>query len=217
MVIVVNKDTPSFDEEWLNVDYATKTLLSHLELSTRFAELRQKWKLRGVALNTAEDLILCYYDSFRIVVIPTLTPSTAHCIAEQYQKLYEEIRGTSDRLRLKKQKLGVGLNVENFQKYTQDAFSRLAVDLTSWIDFHYLAAKYSLRPETFTEHVVALLTKVKVHGEISHSWNGVNEADVIRCLTPFVACAVASAIPKNAPREGGFLNVRSSYDHIGIS
>ncbi len=205
LVIVVNKDSPSLGEEdWLDVEYATKTMLSHLELSPAFADLRQKWQHRGVQLNTAEDLISCYYSSFRIVVIPTLTPGTVHSIAMQYQKLYQEIRDTSERLRARKHKLGVDLNVESFQKYTQDAFGRLAKDLTSWIDFHYMGMKYSPRPQTFTEHVTALLQKVREHGEVSLSRDNVQEADVLSCLTPFIACTIASAIPKNVSQESKF-------------
>ena len=201
LVIVINKDVPSSDEAWLDVEHATKTLLAHLELSTAFAELREKWMLRGTVLNTAEDLILCYYDSFRIVCIPTLTSRTTHTIALQYQKLYEEVRKTSDRLRQKKLNLGMNLNVESFGKYMEHALRRLAKDLTSWIDFHYMAMKGTRRPQTFTDHVVALLTKLKQHNEqVSNS--NIQETDVINRLTPFIACVIASRIPKGESREG---------------
>lgn len=211
LIIVVNKDVPSSDEVWLDVTFATRTFLSHLELSTAFAELREKWRLRGTVLNTAEDLILCYYDSFRIVCIPTLTSKTAHTIAVQYQKLYQEVRDASDRLRKKKLKLAVNLNVESFGKYMEDAFRRLAKDLTSWIDFHYMAMKHTQRPKTFTEHVVALLAKVKGYNEQIRNVD-VQEADIINRLTPFIACAVASSIPKGGSREGKWLRRSLRFD-----
>ena len=34
LIIVINKDVTSLDEKWLDVKYATKTLLKYLELST---------------------------------------------------------------------------------------------------------------------------------------------------------------------------------------
>ena len=197
----MNKDVPSSEQAWLDVEYATKRLLAHLELSTAFAELREKWRLRGTTLRTAEDLILCYYDSFRIVCIPTLTPETTHTIAVQYNKLYQEIQNTSERMRKKKLKLGMKLNVEKFSKYMQDALRRMAKDLTSWIDFHYMAIKYTERPVTFSEHVAALLAKLREHREQESKGGNVQEAEIVSRLTPFVACAIASSIPKSSRKE----------------
>ncbi|KAL9038723.1 MAG: hypothetical protein Q9214_005168, partial [Letrouitia sp. 1 TL-2023] len=116
------------------------------------------------------------------------------------RKFNQEVRDTSDRLRKKKLKLGMNLHVESFAKYMEDALRRPAKDLTSWIDFHYMAMKHTQRPKTFTEHVVALLTKVKEHSEQVGSTK-VQEADIINRLTPFIACAVASSISKGGSKE----------------
>ncbi|KAH7382108.1 hypothetical protein BKA64DRAFT_713345 [Cadophora sp. MPI-SDFR-AT-0126] len=206
LIIVVNKDVPSADKEWLDVDYATKTLLSHLELSPAFAELRKIWKTRGKILTTAEDLIHCYYDSFRIICIPSLTPSTTQTIADQYRKLYDEIRKSSDKLRKKKVQVGMNLDVGSFNKYMETAFSRLAKDLTSSIDFHYMAFKDADRPSKFREHVTNLLVKLKVDREtttyepesISGDLESVPEAALLDQITPFIACCIVAKIPRVA-------------------
>ena len=205
LVIVVNKDVPSEDEEWLDVDYATKTLLSHLELSPAFAELRETWKTRGKILTTAEDLIHCYYDSFRIICIPSLTPGTTQTIAVQYRKLYDEIRKSSDKLRQKKVQVRMNLDVGSFNKYMENAFSRLAKDLTSSIDFHYMASKDTDRPVKFREHLANLLVKLKVQGEMTDTkeiqtedLENVPEAALLDRITPFIACCIASKIPSGA-------------------
>lgn len=207
LIIVVNKDVPSADKEWLDVNYATKTLLSHLELSPRFAELREVWKTRGKVLKTAEDLIHCYYDSFRIICIPSLEPSTAQTIAVQYRKLYDEIRKSSDKLRKKKIQVGMNLDVGSFTKYMENAFSRLAKDLTSSIDFHYMASKDTDRPSKFREHVTNLLKKLKDDGlmskEMEHGENDIiPEAELLNRITPFIACCIASKIYPGAQAEG---------------
>jgi hypothetical protein len=203
LIIVVNKDVPSADKEWLDVDYATKTLLSHLELSPAFAELREVWKTRGKVLKTAEDLIHCYYDSFRIICIPSLEPSTTQTIAIQYRKLYDEIRKSSDKLRKKKVQVGMNLDVGSFSKYMENAFSRLAKDLTSSIDFHYMASKDTDRPSKFREHVTNLLVKLKAEeekkGEIEYGdLTNVPEAALVDRITPFIACCIESKIPQAA-------------------
>ena len=202
LLIVVNKDVPSSDEKWLDVDYATKTLLAHLELSTSFAELREVWRLRGKILNTAEDLILCYYDSFRIICVPSLTSTTTHTIATQYQKLYNEVRAISAQVRRKKIQVNMNLTVPSFVMYLEHAFSRLTKDLTSSIDFHYLASKDAARPSKFREHLAGLLVKLKEKEETGDSSKVVQETALVDRLTPFVACCMASQIPKNSSPEG---------------
>lgn len=212
LIIVVNKDVPSADKEWLDVDYATKTLLSHLELSPAFAELRKIWKTRGKILTTAEDLIHCYYDSFRIICIPSLTPSTTQTIADQYRKLYDEIRKSSDKLRKKKVQVGMNLDVGSFNKYMETAFSRLAKDLTSSIDFHYMASKDADRPSKFREHVTNLLVKLKVEREtttyepeiISGDLESVPETALLDQITPFIACCIVAKIPRVASTTSMF-------------
>ena len=207
LIIVVNKDVPSADKEWLEVDYATKTLLSHLELSPAFAKLREVWKARGRTFSTAEDLIHCYYDSFRIICIPTLAFATTEKIAMQYRKLYDEIKKSSDKLRKKKIQFGMNLDVESFDKYMGSAFSRLAKDLTSSIDFHYMASKDTDRPTKFREHVTNLLVRLKVEEEkqnrgVSGKFNAISEKAMVNRITPFIACCLASKIPSAASSKG---------------
>jgi hypothetical protein len=214
LIIVVNKDVPSADKEWLDVDYATKTLLSHLELSPAFAELRELWKTRGKVLKTAEDLIHCYYDSFRIICIPSLEPSTMKTISVQYRKLYDEIKKSSDKLRSKKVRAGMNLNVGSFGKYMEDAFSRLAKDLTSSIDFHYLAFKDTGRPSKFREHVTNLLVKLKVQEEekAGVEYGGLApEAAVVESIIPFIASSIVSGIPQAASSKSLFPSILMNY------
>lgn len=202
LLIVINKDVPNSDEKWLDVDYATKTLLAHLQLSTAFAQYREVWRQRGKVLNTAEDLILCYYDSFRIICIPSLSSTTTQKIATQYQKLYHKVRTLSGQVRRKKVQANMNLTVPSFVKYLEHAFSRLTKDLTSSIDFHYLASKDAARPTTFREHLTALLVKLKEKEDVRvDDSEFVPEAALVDRLTPFVACCIASQIPKDSSLE----------------
>ncbi|KAH0556820.1 hypothetical protein GP486_005392 [Trichoglossum hirsutum] len=116
-------------------------------------------------------------------------------ITIQYCKLYDEIRKSSDKLRKKKVQVGMNLNVGSFSKYMENAFSRLAKDLTSLIDFHYMASKDTDRPSKFHEHITNLLVKLKVQeekGEIKYGdLANVPEAALMDCITPFITCCIA--------------------------
>ena len=202
LIIIVNRVTTSLDEKGLDVEYATKRMLKRLALSTAFTELRAVWQKRGKDLHTAEDLILRYYDSFRVICIPNGGATTMHLIASQYQKLYNEVRTVSEEVRRKKLGLKMNLNVPSFSLYMEHAFTRLAKDLTSSIDFHYLANKDAARPTTFREHLLVLLVKWKENEEREQGRDTVRETEVVDRLTPYVACCIASQIPRNVTKEG---------------
>lgn len=203
LLIVVNKDVPTASEDWLDVDYATKTLLSHLELSAAFAGLRATWKKRGRILKTAEDLILCYYESFRIICIPNLDQTTTHQIAVQYKKLYEEVTRSSKRMRIKKKSVGMNLNVQSLIKYMDYAFERLARDWTSSIDFHYLASKDAVRPRKFREHMLATMVTIKNEEESHNTNENLDESKFVDRLVPFFATCVASNVRKTGGNSEG--------------
>ena len=88
----------------------------------------------------------------------------------------------------------MNLNVQSFEKYVKHAFSRLARDLTSSIDFHYMASKDTQRPVNFSDHTAALLKKLKEEKEMSDKDN-LDQGALVEAATPFIACAIASCIP----------------------
>jgi hypothetical protein len=202
LLIIVNKDAPDSDERWLNVDYATSELLQHLELSTKFEDLKEEWRLRGRPIATATDLILRYYDSFRIICIPSLTPETTHAIAVQYSRLYNEIRGISEQLRRKRLQLHMNLNVRSFCNYVEHVFNRLARDMRSFVDFHYLATKNADRPTKFRDHLVALLVKLKEDEENVDPPCHAQEADLVDRIVPFLGCCIALSCARNDTGSG---------------
>lgn len=206
LLIVVDKDVPSASEDWLDVDHATETLLSHLELSSAFADLRRIWRKRGKSLKNAEGLILCYYDSFRIICIPNLDQTTTHTIAIQYEKLYKEVRQAIEKMRVKKKSMGMNLNVQSFNKYMEYAFERLARDRTSSIDFHYLESKDASRPRKFHEHMLALMISLKEEEEERHIPDSIADQQALLInLVPFLATCVAFGVRgENMSSDGLF-------------
>lgn len=207
LLIIINKDAPDSNERWLDVNYATSELLRHLELSNKFEDLKEEWRLRGLPISTSRDLILCYYDSFRIMCIPSLTPETTHEIAIQYSRLYDEIRAISGRLRRKKMQVHMNLNVRSFCNYVEHVCNRLARDMKISVDFHYLASRNASRPIKFRDHVVALMVKLKEDEENVDPPNDVQEAKLIDRLIPFLACCIVSQSACDNSQRGQYSNM----------
>lgn len=210
LLIVINKLTGKADPEWLNVDYATEKLLSHLELSGAFSELKDQWAKRGKTIRTAQDLILCYYASFRVICVPDLPGGTAgikaaRYVAEQYRKLYWEICLASRQQRDKKISVGMNPDVESFNTYVEHAFNRLSRDLKSSIDFYYLSSRDETIPSKVSEHLTALIVKMLRMGNYGRSNELLQEEKLLRRLIPYLAWCIGMQIQSSneAPTESG--------------
>jgi len=202
LIIIINKLTNRADSKWLDVDYATQTLLSHFQLSGAFSEECDRWAKRGKTIQTAEDLILCYYDSFRVVCIPDLVDAkSARLIAQQYKTLYGEIRMASRRLRNKKKELGMNLDVKSFSTYVEHAFNRLSRNLRSSIDFYYLAGRDQQIPSKFSEHLASLIVKLLNKESYNQSNKTGQELDLLSRMTPYLAWCIANQLPVSVSQE----------------
>jgi hypothetical protein len=195
LIIIVNNEVMSPDDQWLDTEHATKHLLEPLKDSANFKELCDEWKRRGRRLKTPMDLILCYYSSVRVICIPKLSDSMTEVISAQFENLAAEIKESSEKLRktIKDARRGKIFTVELFGQYMNLALTELATDLKSFIDFYYLRKKYRQRPKSFGNHVLALLVKLRSDDEASvERRDDVNEAALIRDFIPFLAFVVAS-------------------------
>jgi hypothetical protein len=197
LIIIINKLPSKASTKWLDVQLATDTLLSHLELSDTFSELRSKWSERGKEVKTAVDLINCYYDSYRVVCVPELgngDVKSTRLISQQYKALYGEIRSASRRLRQKKMEVGMNLDSESFNTYVEHAFHKLSKNLNSCIDFYYLASKDQKVPSRISEHLTSLIVKLLEKENYSTSNEIGQETDLLDRLAPYLAWCIATQL-----------------------
>ena len=90
----------------------------------------------------------------------------------------------------------MNLNVKTFCNYVEHVYNRLARDLNNSVDFHFLASKNAERPTKFRDYVVALIEKLKKDEENVDPPYDVRETELIDRVVPFVACCIASQLPK---------------------
>jgi hypothetical protein len=176
------------------------------------SDLKEQWAKRGKIIHTAEDLILCYYSSFKVICVPDLPAGIAgikpsRLIAEQYKKLYREIQRASKKLRNRKLRLGMNLDVESFNLYVEHAFNRLTRDLQSYIDFYYLASHDEIIPTRINEHLAAVIVKMLKMGKYSTSNELGQEKKLLSRLIPYLAWCIAATI--QALPEGSGESIKS--------
>ncbi|GAW20800.1 hypothetical protein ANO14919_103110 [Xylariales sp. No.14919] len=204
LIIVLNKMAAGSHDALSSVNRATGRLLENFEQSTRFSELQTKWRSRGKEIHTAEELILCYYDSFRVVSVPQYTatsPATVKKTSDQIKILYEEIGKMSALIRKKRQLLNLELDVASLNAYFRQALINLGRDYRSTIDFHQLSdGDYSL-PRRFSEHLVHVMANVAKQRNFDTSQAAAGEANLVNQMTPYIAACIVAQIDNHESGE----------------
>jgi hypothetical protein len=99
LLYIINQDNLLDFETLSDIDKATKIVLAKLRRSERFSTEQRLWRERGRHIETADQLLLCYYSSVRVAFIPQFLPYHPICEAvdvhKQYNILYRQITDLS--------------------------------------------------------------------------------------------------------------------------
>ncbi|EXK77612.1 hypothetical protein FOQG_17687 [Fusarium oxysporum f. sp. raphani 54005] len=204
LIIILNKMPADSHDVLSSVKKATRQLLDSFQKSTRFQELQRKWKARGRAIRTAEELILCYYESFRVISIPQHTPSSPTVVkstSDQVKALYYEIVAMSEEIRGKRQSLNLDLDVSSLNAYLLRSASALARDFHNSLDFRELSDGDSALPRRFSEHLAQLMSRMAKlrHFDTSQAVGG--ETELVLQMTPYIAACIIAQIDQANDEE----------------
>jgi len=199
LIIIVNKNSPDYDDMLPNVDDTTEMFLASVERSSKFVEYKQKWLSRQRKINTAADLIQCYYDDFRVISLPLHfdMPSTASRVSRQIKRLYHEIRSLSESIHSRRKAHDLNMDVATFTAYFERSIEILARDHTSSLDFHPLSEDDSPLPTRFSEHMALVLGKMAKPVHSRGSGTRGSELQLIKDMVPFLACSILCQKDRN--------------------
>jgi len=199
LIIIVNKNSPQDDDMLPNVNDTTEMFLASVERSSKFLEYQQKWRSRQRKVNTAADLIQCYYADFRVISLPLHDdmPSTASRVSSQIKRLYHEIRTLSESIHSRRKAHDLNMDVATFTSYFERSIEILARDHTSSLDFRPLSEDDSPLPTTFSEHMALVLGNMAKLGNSRASGTGRGELQLIKDMVPFLACSILCQIARN--------------------
>lgn len=134
-------------------------------------------------IRTAEDLLLSYYHSVRVVRIPT--KGRPQLINDQVAKLYEEIVQSSDQSRKSKRKKRMLLGADELQPYLQDAFDHFSSNLDVPFDFVKASFLHNPIPADFGGNVLKLAIN------LMNVWeNRLDAVSIFKELSPMVASCI---------------------------
>jgi len=196
LVIAFNQISDrEFQDEMLDVDGYTRTFLEIFQKSARYNEMCQIWETRGRPVKSAKELVLRYYHSFKVVVIPTVPkppfPSITRKMLDQIKSLHTEIKAMSSSIHRLRTNLNMNIDVAHFASYLEDAISTLARDSRSAIDFSRMSErKETTLPRYLSDHVSLVLRALVKNAIAEGSDDSVVEASVIKNATPYIACCI---------------------------
>ncbi|KAI0423414.1 hypothetical protein F5Y09DRAFT_357001 [Xylaria sp. FL1042] len=204
LIIVLNKMSDGSHDSLADVGQATKRLLDNFQRSNRFADLQRRWMSRGKQIHTAEELILCYYDSFRVVSVPQYTsssPSTVKKTSDQIKSLYNEICKMSELMMKKRQSLDKQLDTARLSAYLAQTLVSLGQDYQGTIDFHRLSKQDSSLPRRFSEHLLYVMSNIAVdrHFNTSEALGG--EVNLVSQMTSYIAACIVAQIDSTAAQD----------------
>lgn len=194
LLIIINNDSRDNLTYWCDVDNATEAVLENLDASTWFDEQRSTWNRRGKEVNNARELLLCYYESLRVVFIPSREAVRTQVIFEQYRKLYAEIQAGAQQVQRRQRSAGVNPDIETLTLYTELAFQALSEDVEGPVDFYDIMRQVTKLPQNLTEHLVNVMVKLKKRHP--------SEDHLIRNLIPYLAAVLTIEMSGS---DGGWL------------
>ncbi|KAF4447081.1 hypothetical protein F53441_9380 [Fusarium austroafricanum] len=205
LIIVLNKMPMDTHDSIPSTDRETRKLLRSFEASTRFQELQRKWRVRGRIIWTAEELIRCYYEDFRVISIPQFTPSSpviVQSIAIQIKAFYGEILSMSEKIRGKRKSFNLDFDTSSLSAYLRRSAEALGKDYQNSLDFHQLSDGDVAPPRRFSEHLAQLMARMAKLWHFDKIDQIEGEREMVLQMTPYIAaCIMAQIDPKVGQKQ----------------
>lgn len=158
-VVVLNGSDAGIDQKQWNSTHATESLLStvsnaldRIEGVPQFRATAEYWQRLGKRIDTIEDLILCYYATFKVVRVPAGPQYTL--IDEQIEKLHAAIRAACESSHQAKRRARLLIGAEELGGYLQSGFDHFITHLDIPFNFMQVSLEQNPIPRDFGGHIL---------------------------------------------------------------
>jgi hypothetical protein len=160
-IVALNDSHPALDEKQWDIRHATQSLLASVgdifdgvEGVPQFRRLASHWRKLGRVINNIEDLILCYYSSFKVIRIPAGPQYTL--ISQQVEKLHATIRADCEASHEAKRRARLLTNTDELDLYLQSGFDHFAAHIDVPFNFMQVSLMRNPIPKDFGGHILQL-------------------------------------------------------------
>ncbi|KAM0714524.1 hypothetical protein Q7P37_009820 [Cladosporium fusiforme] len=160
-IVVLNGSDAGIDQSQWDSAHATESLLSTvsnaldpIEGVPQFRAAGEYWQRLGKRIDTIEDLILCYYATFKVVRVPAGPQYTL--IDEQVEKLHAAIRAACKSSHEAKRRARLLIGAEELGGYLQSGFDHFVTHLDIPFNFMQVSLAQHPIPQDFGGHILHL-------------------------------------------------------------
>lgn len=160
-IVVLNGSDSEIDRREWDSQCATESLLSsvdnafdRIEGVPQFRELARYWQLLGRRVTSVEDLLLCYYGSFKVIRVPAGPQYTL--IDQQMDKLHTAIRGSCMASHQAKRRARLLTDAGELDEYLQSGFDHFTSHLDVPFNFMQVSLARNPIPRDFGGHILQL-------------------------------------------------------------
>ncbi|KAI7722911.1 hypothetical protein KC353_g95 [Hortaea werneckii] len=210
-IVVLNCSDPSLSAEEWDVDQCTRALLSTVCGAINFVEgvprcraLADHWEKLGRRISSTEDLILCYYTSFKVIRLPV--GSQFNRIEQQTTKLGETIKRCCLHSSRVKDRMRMQTDVAELERYMQNGFDHFTTHVDLPFDFVQASLMHNPIPSDFGDHII----QVCQAEQRLHSNSPDELAEGLRQLTSFIASCVLLDCARH--RKGRLERLSAPYE-----
>ena len=165
-IVTLNCSDAAIDASQWDTDSATRALLSTVRGAINFTEgvprfraLADHWRKLGRDICSTEDLILCYYSSFRVVRLPT--GSQFNRMQEQISQLRRSIRQCCHKSSEAKKRTRMQTDAIELGTYLQSGFDHFTSHLDLPFDFMQVSLAHNPIPHSFGDHILQLCLAIQ--------------------------------------------------------
>jgi hypothetical protein len=165
-IIILNCSDATLDSSQWDSNNATEALLStvrdainYVEGVPRLRALADHWRKLGRDICSTEDLILCYYSSFRVLRLPA--DSQLSRMREQVSQLRQSIENCCQKACESKRRTRMQTNAEELGRYLQSGFDHFTSHLDLPFDFMQVSLAQNPTIHDFGDHILHLCLTIQ--------------------------------------------------------
>lgn len=199
LIYIINQDNLSDFTMWRNSKYATEEMMKKWKSSKRFTQEQKRWRDRGAVVETADQLLRCYYRNVTVVFIPQFVPGRTLCSAldlqRQYHMFYEQIDRESWNSSERRRAASLLFDLEAFSRSSVLVLEQLAKDPHCSVDLKKLDEPLREQPTNFTSHVLNLLRRLQDRSKHIDDATAGTEVRLIKKVLPYlIVCAAGEVL-----------------------
>lgn len=198
LIYIINQDNRLDIGRWSDSKYATEEMLKKWRSCKRFTQEQSRWRARGAMIETAEQLLRCYYNDIRVIYMPEFLPDRSRCSAselrKQYQTLYEQINQQSWIASKNKQEINLLFDLGAFTRSSVQVLEQLTKDPLCTIDLKVLSEPLRDQPTSFVSHVLNLLSRLQRESRMEDDVTAGKELRLMKRVLPYVVICISGEV-----------------------